>query len=77
MINLTFQSQKPSNLKVILKILKKEGNGPFRINLKKEFGNNGRRVIKKKFTCYNDVQRSELNRTFDISSYPSIQEVLE
>ena len=52
-------------------------NGPSRINIKKEFGSNGRRVIKKKFRCYNDVQRSELNRTFDISSYPSIQEVLE
>ena len=48
-------------------------NGPSRINIKKEFGNNGRRMIKNKFRCYNDVQRSELNRTFDISAYPSIQ----
>jgi len=49
-------------------------NGHSRINIKKEFGNNGRRMIKKKFRCYNDVQRSELNRTFDISAYPSIQD---
>ena len=48
-------------------------NGPSRINIKKEFGSNGRRLIKKKFRCYNDVQRSELNRTFDFSAYPSIQ----
>ena len=47
-------------------------NGPTKVNIKKEFGANGRRP-NKRFRCYNDVQRSELNRTFDISAYPSAQ----
>lgn len=47
-------------------------NGPTKLNIKKEFGANGRRA-NKRFRCYNDVQRSELNRTFDISAYPSTQ----
>ena len=45
---------------------------PTKVNIKKEFGVNGRRP-NKRFRCYNDVQRSELNRTFDISAYPSTQ----
>ena len=47
-------------------------NGSTKVNIKKEFGLNGRRP-NKRFRCYNDVQRSELNRTFDISAYPSTQ----
>ena len=47
-------------------------NAPTKVNIKKEFGVNGRRP-NKRFRCYNDVQRSELNRTFDISAYPSTQ----
>ena len=47
-------------------------NGPTKVNIKKEYGANGRRP-NKRFRCYNDVQRSELNRTFDISAYPSTQ----
>ena len=47
-------------------------NVPTKVNIKKEFGANGRRPMKK-FRCYNDVQRSELNRTFNISAYPSTQ----
>ena len=47
-------------------------SGPEKVNIKKEFGVNGRRP-NKRFRCYNDVQRSELNRTFDISAYPSTQ----
>ena len=48
-------------------------SGSTKLNIKQEFAINGRKP-KRRFRCYNDVQRSELNRTFDISAYPSTQE---